>query len=122
MMRIVHDAAERTNREQHVHSLGYQSVSISLLLNYSDIFGGAVSSVSFWRLLSTALSSHSRSRFGTGKLRSYLDPPGAVGGLYGSGCFHFSSKASVSWKSAYVLRVNMGPELRRSWLEGRGEV
>jgi hypothetical protein len=59
-----------------------------------------------------------RSRIGQGRLRSYLEPtssvsmpyprperirirggcipPGAVGGRYGSGCFHFSSRASVS--------------------------
>jgi len=40
------------------------------------------------------------SRIGAGKLRSYLDPPGAVGAWYGSGCFHFSSKSSASWKRA----------------------
>ena len=28
------------------------------------------------------------------------EPPGAVGGRYGSGCFHFSSRFSVSWISA----------------------
>lgn len=39
---------------------------------------------------------NSRSVEGTGKLRSYLLPPGAVGALYGSGCFHFSSRFSVS--------------------------
>jgi hypothetical protein len=67
---------------------------------------------------------HSRSRTGQGKLRSYLDPawivsitvsaavpemyprcsnepPGAVGGRYGSGCFHFSSSDSVSLISSY---------------------
>ena len=59
-----------------------------------------------------------RSRIGAGKLRSYLDPaiisfihpssrqsvyapPGAVGGRYGSGCFHFSKSASVSLIKAY---------------------
>lgn len=28
-------------------------------------------------------------------------PPGAVGAWYGSGCFHFSNKSSVSWNNAY---------------------
>lgn len=36
-----------------------------------------------------------RSVCGHGRLRSYLLPPGAVGGLYGSGCFHLSSRSSV---------------------------
>lgn len=27
---------------------------------------------------------------------SYLEPPGADGGLYGSGCFHFINNFSVS--------------------------
>lgn len=30
-------------------------------------------------------------------------PPGAVGGRYGSGCFHFSSKFSVSLIRSYLL-------------------
>ena len=56
-----------------------------------------------------------RSRIGAGMFLSYFEParivsicsryriyenivpPGAVGGLYGSGCFHFSSNASASW-------------------------
>lgn len=55
-----------------------------------------------------------RSRIGAGRLRSYFEPgirqhflaqrvilnvivpPGEVGGRYGSGCFHFSNKFSVS--------------------------
>lgn len=41
-----------------------------------------------------------RSVLGTGRLRWYLLPPGAVGGLYGSGCFHLSSNSSVSWMIA----------------------
>lgn len=41
-----------------------------------------------------------RVRIVAGRLRSYLDPPGAVGGAYGSGCFHFSSKSSVSRNKA----------------------
>lgn len=40
------------------------------------------------------------SRIGAGRFRSYFDPPGAVGGRYGSGCFHFSSKSSVSLNNA----------------------
>ena len=50
-----------------------------------------------------------RSKFGQGRFRSYLLPPGAVGGLYGSGCFHFSNSSSVcsssncSMPSVYVL-------------------
>jgi hypothetical protein len=39
---------------------------------------------------------HSPSVDGTGRLRSHLLPPGAVGALYGSGCFHFSRRLSVS--------------------------
>jgi hypothetical protein len=39
---------------------------------------------------------HSPSVEGTGRLRSHLLPPGAVGALYGSGCFHFSRRLSVS--------------------------
>lgn len=35
-------------------------------------------------------------RSGGGSFRSYFEPPGADGGLYGSGCFHFSSNLSVS--------------------------
>lgn len=69
-----------------------------------------------------------RSSIGQGKLRSYLEPvqfrqhcrirgrvavypevhnnepPGAVGGRYGSGCFHFSSRFSVSLISSYQAR------------------
>lgn len=100
----MHGAADTINEEQHVHSFGLQSASFSILYDYSDIFGGAVLGVSFRSSVKSAgiaaLPLHSRSRFGTGKLRSYFEPPGAVGGLYGSGCFHFSSKASVSWRSA----------------------
>ena len=56
-----------------------------------------------------------RSRMGAGMFRSYFEPderyqkfliersldkpPGAVGGRYGSGCFHFSSNFSVSWNN-----------------------
>lgn len=56
-----------------------------------------------------------RFRMGAGIFRSYFDPderyqifqiecsldkpPGAVGGRYGSGCFHFSSSFSVSWNN-----------------------
>lgn len=36
-----------------------------------------------------------RSRMGQTKLRSYLLPPGAVGGRYGSGCFHCLRSSSV---------------------------
>jgi hypothetical protein len=39
---------------------------------------------------------------GTGRLRSHLLPPGAVGALYGSGCFHFSRRLSVSSMINYV--------------------
>ena len=35
-------------------------------------------------------------RSGAGIFRSYFEPPGADGGLYGSGCFHFCSNLSVS--------------------------
>lgn len=42
------------------------------------------------------MAGDSRSVEGTGRLRSYLLPPGAVGALYGSGCFHLSSRFSVS--------------------------
>jgi hypothetical protein len=45
---------------------------------------------------------YSRSVLGTGKLRSYLLPPGAVGGLYGSGCFHFSKISSVCWINSWT--------------------
>lgn len=59
-------------------------------------------------------SAYLRSKMGAGRLRSYLEPvsvsrvrgrsekvaksspPGAVGGRYGSGCFHFSRRFSVS--------------------------
>lgn len=47
----------------------------------------------------------SRSKCGQGKLRSYLLPPGAVGGLYGSGCFHFSNNSSVCSKSTCKIQV-----------------
>jgi len=40
------------------------------------------------------------SRIGAGRFRSYLEPPGAVGAWYGSGCFHFSSKSSASLNTA----------------------
>lgn len=33
-------------------------------------------------------------------------PPGAVGGLYGSGCFHFSSSFSVSTKRTWLAAVS----------------
>ena len=39
--------------------------------------------------------------FKLSKTNKNVIPPGAVGGLYGSGCFHFSNNASVSWKSTY---------------------
>lgn len=42
-----------------------------------------------------------RSRMGQGKLRSYLLPPGAVGGRYGSGCFHCLRSSSVWSKRIY---------------------
>lgn len=38
---------------------------------------------------------HSRSKYGAGIFLSYLLPPGAVGGRYGSGCFHFSKRSFV---------------------------
>lgn len=50
---------------------------------------------------------NSRSVDGTGRLRSYLLPPGAVGALYGSGCFHFSSRLSAS------STINCGKEMAR---------
>lgn len=40
-----------------------------------------------------------RSSMCTGKFRSYLLPPGAVGGRYGSGCFHLTSNSSACWRS-----------------------
>lgn len=43
-----------------------------------------------------------RSKLGHGRFRSYLLPPGAVGGLYGSGCFHFSNRSSVCLISSCV--------------------
>lgn len=39
---------------------------------------------------------HSRGKSGAGMFLSYLEPPGAVGGIYGSGCFHFANSFSVS--------------------------
>lgn len=36
---------------------------------------------------------------GGGMFLSYLEPPGAAGGLYGSGCFHFTRSFSVSVNS-----------------------
>jgi hypothetical protein len=47
-------------------------------------------------------SEDKRSNIGGGKLRSYLVPPGAVGGMYGSGCFHVCSIRSVSSTSAWT--------------------
>ena len=64
-----------------------------------------------------------RVRIVAGRLRSYLDPPGAVGGAYGSGCFHFSSKSSVSRNKAYgtnqspyTLVVQRSPYSLLSWV------
>lgn len=36
---------------------------------------------------------------GGGMFLSYFEPPGAAGGLYGSGCFHFTRSFSVSVNS-----------------------
>ena len=95
-----------------------QTASIVYKIN----FGGAAANQHTVR---EQLQSDSRSRIGQGKLRSYLDPacsvspavsaagadmyprcsnepPGAVGGRYGSGCFHFSSSNSVSLISSYA--------------------
>jgi hypothetical protein len=61
--------------------------------------------VSQRRVLKEAV--HLRSRRGDGKFRWYLLPPGAVGGLYGSGCFHFSSSASVcSINSCFPVNIH----------------
>ena len=57
--------------------------------------GMHVSRSSSW-LCGIRVIDNSRSVDGTGRLRSHLLPPGAVGALYGSGCFHFSRRLSVS--------------------------
>lgn len=49
---------------------------------------------------------HSRGRSGAGTFLSYFEPPGAVGGMYGSGCFHFCSSFSVSVRSTYRATVS----------------
>ena len=38
-------------------------------------------------------------RSGAGRFLSNFEPPGAAGGLYGSGCFHFTRSFSVSVNS-----------------------
>lgn len=43
-------------------------------------------------------------RSGGGMFRSYFEPPGADGGLYGSGCFHFSRSFSVSVNNSCIAR------------------
>jgi len=44
---------------------------------------------------------------GWGRFRSHLLPPGAEGGINGSGCFHFSKMSSVSWYSALCSRGSL---------------
>ena len=48
----------------------------------------------------SSLLSISASYSSSSRIRAQI-PPGAVGGLYGSGCFHFSNKASASSISAF---------------------
>lgn len=75
---------------------GVRESSLSSLF-YRCIGGGAVAvSQTDPVAKSGVMSIHVRSKLGQGKFRSYLLPPGAVGGLYGSGCFHFSSSCFVS--------------------------
>lgn len=89
--------------------------------NYKIIFGGAIHGQNnkvfadaketydpkldragcahIWSLYASV--SISPSAAGPEKYPSRLDePPGAVGGRYGSGCFHFSNKPSVSLMSS----------------------
>lgn len=53
-----------------------------------------------------------RSRMGHCRLRSNLLPPGAVGGLYGSGCFHFESSSSVCWTRSWEEKEWVSGESR----------
>lgn len=92
---------------------------ISPLTPLQDHLWRSCDSLALKHNMATTMTLDSRSKMGHGKLRSYLEPvysisnavsaaepemypgtrdapPGAVGGRYGSGCFHFSSKFSVS--------------------------
>lgn len=44
---------------------------------------------------------------------SYLEPPGAEGGLYGSGCLHFISNFSVSVNSSCSIGQHQYPTSQR---------
>lgn len=84
----------------HILHMGRPSIRKRFKQNYNIIWGGG-------------------SRIGAGIFLSYFEPtpwikiceigksgrlygpPGAVGGLYGSGCFHLTSKASASWNNTF---------------------
>ena len=96
-----------------------------------------------WQIISypaedERVSGGSRSSTGDGRLRSYLDPipgqcgsgmqvcaynsvpPGAVGGIYGSGCFQLSSNFSVSVNSACREMLAESCTFRRALIRGCG--
>lgn len=74
---------------------------------YEELTG----SVRCWQV-SLKFRSYSRSQLGWSAIslasnskviaRDFNAPPGAVGGQYGSGCFHVSSSFSVSFSNAYI--------------------
>jgi hypothetical protein len=47
------------------------------------------------------------SSIGHGRFRSYLEPPGAVGAVYGSGCFHLSNASSASCRMTLNCRGSL---------------
>lgn len=86
---------------------GVWKPSLFSSLFYRCIGGGAIAvSQTDPVAQSGVMSIHVRSKLGQGKFRSYLLPPGAVGGLYGSGCFHFSSSCFVSSMRACITRIS----------------